>query len=78
MKVVQLCKFGRNDVRKVKFVASAKKVKVIVNGLPMMIVKKHQDTNKYEASVDTGSVIKFVTARTPEGAYKRGVRRLWN
>lgn len=73
-------KFGRNDVRTIKFVARKHSVKVICKGLPRMTIKPCDNDGKtcYEAVVLLGDgKEKFVTARTPKAAYRQGVRQLW-
>jgi hypothetical protein len=70
------CKFGRGDVRTIKFVANAKRVRVRCNGLPSITVVQHGEVFKAKIKVDGAA--KFVTAHTPEAAYKKGVRSFWN
>lgn len=78
--VQQAAKFGRNDVRNIKFVARRRSVKVICKGLPTMIVKPCDDTDKacFEAAITLpNGKEKYVTARTARAAYRQGVRQLW-
>lgn len=80
MKVVErvTCKFGRNDVRVLKFTKTDKRVRVSCKGLPALTIRPCKTDHKgFEASVRRENCIEFVTARTPEAAFKKGVRRLW-
>lgn len=76
------CTFGRDDVRTIKFTATPRKVRITCKGMPPMRVQPRRagahDEGNYEASIKLPSgVIEFVTARTPQAAYRKGVRRLW-
>lgn len=75
-------KFGRDDVRTIKFVARRNRVRVICKGLPTMTVVQRRpgarDAGMFEAGCPGNKgIINFVTARTPEAAYKKAVRHLW-
>lgn len=79
MQVVQqvAAKFGRNDVRTIKFVARKRSVKVTCKGFPKMIIKPREGDG-YEAFVTLpNGMEEFVTARTPKAAYRLGIRQLW-
>jgi hypothetical protein len=75
-------KFGRDDIRTIKFVARKNRVRVSCKGLPIMTVMQRRpgasDAEMFEAGCPgKGGIINFVTARTPEAAYKKAVRHLW-
>lgn len=75
-------KFGRDDVRTIKFVARKNRVRVSCKGLPLMTVTQRRDEARdaemFEAAVPgKRGFVDFVTGRTPEAAYKKAVRHLW-
>lgn len=82
MKVIEriACKFGRNDVRTVRFNANDRRVRVTCKGLPALTVKEID--GKFQAICKVtnkkGLVSKeFVEGKTAEQAYKRALRQFW-
>lgn len=73
------CKFGRDDVRTVRFNANAKRVRVTCKGLPAMTVKAKDGKFIALCKVETrkGVVKEFVEGKTAEQAYKRALRQFW-
>lgn len=74
------CKFGRDDVRTVRFNANAKRVRVTCKGLPPITVKEQAD-GKFIALckvVKRKTLVKeFTMANSAASAYKQAVRRFW-
>lgn len=79
--VIQSCKFGKDDVRNVKFVQRPRCYKVRCKGFPVMTIRQYAEAttpaNAFEAFVKNADGEAFVTGRTAEAAYKKAVRQLW-
>jgi len=79
--VTRACKFGKDDVRNVRFVATKTQVKVTCKSKPSIIIKVNPDkTARKSASylgwTNDNEYVASVGA-TPEKAYRKLVREFW-
>jgi hypothetical protein len=73
------CKFGRDDVRTVRFSAGPKQVRVTCKGKPALIIRPGSN-GKFIAFCNTEPLVavrEFTLAGTPAAAYRQAVRRFW-
>ncbi len=80
------CKFGRNDIRTVKFVATKRMVRVTCKGKPVLRIIAVEGgflaTSTSKQKSKAGETRKIVTStdrvrRSPERAYKDAVKTTW-
>lgn len=79
-KVKVTCKFGKNDVRTVKFVATDKRVRASCKGKPPILVKPHESDSgalSFIARVKIDGTYEYIAARSAERAYKKAVKHAW-
>lgn len=80
IKITQAVKFSKGDVRSVRFIQGVRGYRVRCKGFPNLTICGYESAHTkdtFQAFITEGGRELFVTARTPEQAYKCAMRQLW-